>query len=466
MGGQPSSQTVTNRTEVDPVTQAWRANIMGAGGQLYNQGVPAYYPGATVTPFSDQTQSGLNYLEQYASQGRPANLDAANAASGRALSGWNPALPYAQSYAGGSNPLMQGVLNASQQGVAGQVSPMLQGGAAENPWASQIANAGARPTSAGLDQLRGFASGQNPYLDRMFTRGAEQVSNAVNSNFAQAGRFGPNAAHTGALTQGIGDLYSNIYAPAYESGQSRALQAASMLPQIEQADRSAAMQGYGQAGSLFESGAGRGLQGAGLYGGLATSDANRALQGAGTAAGYGLEGAGLYGGTYAQGNADAARTQALLPGLYNYGMMPGQSMLDVGGMYEGQAQNYLDADRARYDYTANAPWDYLQRYSSMMNGLPDFSGTTQTTTGPRPNRLMQGLGAASTAASLFSIFSDRRLKRDIRHIGEHNGIPWYAYRYFWDAPGTVRYGVMADEAPPHAVSMHPSGYLMVNYGAL
>jgi len=77
MGDTPSHQTVTNRTEVDPVTQQWRQQIMGQGGALYNQGVPQYYPGSTVVPFSDATQQGLNYLQNQAQQGAP-NLSAAN----------------------------------------------------------------------------------------------------------------------------------------------------------------------------------------------------------------------------------------------------------------------------------------------------------------------------------------------------------------------------------------------------
>jgi hypothetical protein len=59
------------------------------------------------------------------------------------------------------------------------------------------------------------------------------------------------------------------------------------------------------------------------------------------------------------------------------------------------------------------------------------------------------------------------LKREIEPTGEHiNGTPLYTFAYHWDEPGTVRRGVMADEAPAHAVIMHPSGYAMVDYGAL
>jgi hypothetical protein len=316
-GGSSGNQTVRNITEVDPVTQAWRGAIFNAGGSLYNQGVPAYYPGQTVVPFADQTQAGLDYLQGHAQQGAQ-NLGAANASAGRALSGWNPAMPYAANAA--------------------------QGGLSNNP---------------AMGQLGQFGGADNPHLRGLFDQGAEQVSNAVNANFAQAGRFGPsNAAHTGALTRGIGDLYSQIYAPAYEAERNRGLAATQTM------------------GSLYDTGANRALAGADLMGGL-----------------------------WSQGNQDAARQQALLPGLFQYGQMPGQAMMDIGGIYEGQAGQYLGDDRARYDYTANAPWDYLQRYAGMMSGLPDFSSSTQQTQGPGANRLMSGLGGAATGAGIASALS-------------------------------------------------------------
>lgn len=76
-----------------------------------------------------------------------------------------------------------------------------------------------------------------------------------------------------------------------------------------------------------------------------------------------------------------------------------------------------------------------------------------------------GIGALGNMALMMS---DIRLKRDIRRIGEMaSGLPVYSYRYvFSDAP---QIGVMAQEAllvKPEAVLLHPSGYLMVNYGLL
>lgn len=303
MGGQSSgSQTVRNVTEVDPVTQAWRSNIMNRGNAIMGQGPAQYYPGSTVVPFSGQTQAGLNYLQSHAQQGAP-GYGAAVGSAERALSGFNPGMGFAAN--------------------------MAQGGG-----------------SAATDQLRGFGGATNPALDSLWSQGSRQVADAVNGQFARAGRYGANAAHTGALTQGLGDLWGQVYAPAYEAERNRGLQAGQAL-------------------------LGREMAGADMLGSL-----------------------------WSQGNQDAARQQALLPGLFSYGQAPGQAMLDIGGMYEGQAQNYLDADRARYDYNANAGRNDLSWYANLMSGMPDFSNSTQTSKGPGTNRVMSGLGGALGGAGL------------------------------------------------------------------
>lgn len=396
MGGQSGNQRVTNETVIDPVTQQWRRTIMGAGGNLYNQGVPDYYPGSTVTPFSGQTVGGLNYLQNYAQQGAT-NLEAANASQARSLSGYNPGL--------------SGALDASQ------------GGLNNNP---------------AIQNLAQYGAGENPALDSVFQRGVGKVTDAVNANFMKAGRFGPNAAHTGALTEGIGNLWGQTYMPAYENQQNRGLQAA----QVQ--------------GSLWDAGQNRRLAGNDMLAGI-----------------------------WSQGNEDAARAAVLQSSLYDYGLRPGQTMLDVGGMYEGQYGRYLQEDIDRYNYPYNSAWDHLNRYSAAVNGLPDFSGQATTSPAPQQNRGMGAVGGAMSGASMGSSFgpwgaligglfgagagyySDRRLKREIEPLdADINGTPLYRYAYLWDEPGTKRIGVMADEAPAHAVSYDEQGFAKVNYGAL
>lgn len=63
-----------------------------------------------------------------------------------------------------------------------------------------------------------------------------------------------------------------------------------------------------------------------------------------------------------------------------------------------------------------------------------------------------------------SMISDRRLKMDVQHAGEINGVPVYRYRYLWDAPEIRRLGVMADEVThiKGAVSIK-NGFATVDY---
>jgi hypothetical protein len=82
------------------------------------------------------------------------------------------------------------------------------------------------------------------------------------------------------------------------------------------------------------------------------------------------------------------------------------------------------------------------------------------------NSLLGGL--FGLGASALTAFSDRRLKRDIERAGSlPNGLPVYSYRYLWDDEPTL--GVMADEVlhvKPEAVSVHPSGYMLVDYSMI
>lgn len=107
---------------------------------------------------------------------------------------------------------------------------------------------------------------------------------------------------------------------------------------------------------------------------------------------------------------------------------------------------------------------FAQTPQSQVAGV-DYSGLVQN----KYNSDMQAYSAKTGAlgglfggvASMFK-FSDIRLKTDIAHIGETPaGQPVYSYRYVWGGP--VQIGVMAHESPIEAVSVHDSGFLMVDY---
>lgn len=160
------------------------------------------------------------------------------------------------------------------------------------------------------------------------------------------------------------------------------------------------------------------------------------------------------------------------------------NLYNMGGNQQALNQSQIDA-----------PWQLLNRYSSLIQG--QYGGNTSTTTPYYSNSLAGGmggaLGGAATGAMLGSvvpgigtavgaigggllgglsgIFSDRRLKLDIESTGKHleNGLPVYRYRYVWDAPSVRREGVMADEVRmvrPDAVYRDASGFDKVDYAAI
>ncbi|MBV7258108.1 tail fiber domain-containing protein [Erythrobacter crassostreae] len=93
------------------------------------------------------------------------------------------------------------------------------------------------------------------------------------------------------------------------------------------------------------------------------------------------------------------------------------------------------------------------------DGFGGFTGETGTG--------MMGMGG-------MGMMSDRRLKQNIRKVGDHPaGFGLYLFDYRPEfaelCEGSDVFGAMADEVRevrPHAVSKHPSGYWMVDYAQL
>lgn len=142
----------------------------------------------------------------------------------------------------------------------------------------------------------------------------------------------------------------------------------------------------------------------------------------------------------------------------------------------GRQQGFTEAQALRTEP--------INEITALMSGgqvsQPQFGQTPQTGVGGVDytglvNQQYQAKlqSAQATNGGLFgllgagvSMFSDRRLKCDIRRVGKlDNGLNVYAYRYI--SGGPIMLGLMADEVEevaPDAVSIHESGYAMVDYG--
>lgn len=106
------------------------------------------------------------------------------------------------------------------------------------------------------------------------------------------------------------------------------------------------------------------------------------------------------------------------------------------------------------------------------NYLTNLRGNAETSLGAAG--ILAGAGQTSTSKGksssgvLNTLFSDRRLKKNIQRIGTaDNGLPIYAYSYINDPHDTTHIGFMADEVKdiyPEAVTTDLMGYMMVDYG--
>lgn len=104
-----------------------------------------------------------------------------------------------------------------------------------------------------------------------------------------------------------------------------------------------------------------------------------------------------------------------------------------------------------------------QNAGQLISGAGSTSSGTSTGAGPSTAGTIAGL-----AGKAFSIFSDRRTKRDIHEVSVlEDGLGVYTFRYLDD--DETRIGVMADEVEvlrPWALGPVVGGFQTVNYGAL
>lgn len=179
-----------------------------------------------------------------------------------------------------------------------------------------------------------------------------------------------------------------------------------------------------------------------------------------------------------QAGLDAlVKNLALTPQTANAQLIPGVTTSGVGDVRQALTQAQLQEKNLREIYPQLLP--FLMG-SSLFNTASTIQpvGTTTTGVSSAQNPITQGLGlgiaglgalgslggsAGIAGLAPLLAFSDRRLKRDITRIGDIRGTPLYKFRFKGDDRWQV--GVMADEAPAHAV-FDFLGFKIVDYGAL
>lgn len=181
---------------------------------------------------------------------------------------------------------------------------------------------------------------------------------------------------------------------------------------------------------------------------------------------------------------DALKTQ-----LISSGIRPGMAAFDQQMQQFGQTKNdaynqlALTGRGQAFQEAAYERAQPLDEISALMNGtqrqIPQFTNTPQTGVAgadyigaSNANYQAQLQASQAKMGGLFGLasagiglFSDRRLKTDIRRVGKlDNGLAVYSYRYKGD--NVPQIGLMADEVEtihPEAVIDDPSGYKRVRY---
>lgn len=156
---------------------------------------------------------------------------------------------------------------------------------------------------------------------------------------------------------------------------------------------------------------------------------------------------------YAGGQNRALQYSALSPTLNNMRYADAEKLGSLGSSLDAYNQRKTDD-----------PWTRLQRYSGLLTGSTAGYGT-QTSQTPGPSVLSQILGGViGLGGAAGSLFSDQRLKTDIRKVGKTDGgSNLYSYRYLGAGPTHI--GVMAQQEQkrnPEAVKS-VGGLLAVDY---
>jgi hypothetical protein len=165
----------------------------------------------------------------------------------------------------------------------------------------------------------------------------------------------------------------------------------------------------------------------------------------------------------AAGANQAAQMQAaagVMRDINNQRLQAGSQLGQLGGNY---LERGLGAKQAQLGF-AERPMDQIGQRGknlALVPGsiyTPQYPGQQSTETTENPG-LKDIIGP---------IFSDSRVKENIQHQGQIEGVDVYTYNYIWDKE--PKFGVMAqdllDSAYASAVTVHESGYYQVDYAQL
>jgi hypothetical protein len=286
-----------------------------------------------------------------------------------------------------------------------------------------LANAGDPTVAAGQDYLTNLLqtpSGQNPYLDQMLEKYGQKANAMVTSNMNKAGRFG-SGSHAGTAATAISEATLPHLFDQYNTDQQMKMAAAGLAPSMAQFDYDR-MSRAGAVGDVYQN-----------YDDLKLQDKMMRYN-------------------YDNGGGKAANLDDYIRRIY------GNPTANMG------SQTSNTKTSTGIGGTIGGIVSGMGALGGLGSGLSSFLGGGSALAGG----LGGTAGTLGTIASFLGAFSDRRLKKDIVHVGKENGFNIYKFSYI-DKPNRTFIGVMADEVEkimPEAVFETSTGYKGVDYSKL
>lgn len=158
------------------------------------------------------------------------------------------------------------------------------------------------------------------------------------------------------------------------------------------------------------------------------------------------------------------------PQLAQQDYFDASKLAEAGGVREDLEQQRINDAMQRHQFAQTEPWQRLQMYNNLIQGNVGGQSESTTTTPRRSlgasDLIGGGLGIAGLLG-MMGVFSDERVKEDIRRVGETDeGLGVYTYRY--KGSPVTQMGVMAQEVEqvhPEAVG-NIGGIKTVRYDLL
>jgi len=418
-GGSQGSTFTPTETTLDPTLRPYVDTALSEAERLRQAGGPAYYGGETYVKPSAQTQTALFLAQQRAGQGSPLLKGAQSTVQG--LMGTQS--PYESQYAG----------MAGQTSKYGSVFDQI--GQAESPYQQQFSNmaqnAYVDPNQSFYEGMRGGAMqnealagtratsqgaylGGSPYLEgalgqanRLTAESLQEGIRGLQSKTSMAGRYGSGAEQqlagkmTDAAARALAEQNQQAYLQNYQQErglQEQALQSLGGLSQQGFVNQLTGAQGLGTAAQqayanqMGATQAAQGVYGADLANRMAAAQAGQNVY----QQDFANQMSALAGAQGVRGEDIATRMAAAqaAPGLAAADYADLDRLMAVGQAQEGYTAAQQAADKARYDYTAQLPYQTLQNYGAFITGLPR-GGITKEYVAPK-TAAEQAAAAASS----------------------------------------------------------------------